>query len=287
LGTQYHQFPTLIIRFLAMNYLAKPFDNVKIRQAFMLSINKDVLATSIYNGLEVPTCHIVPQGMPGYDASLTCPGNAPTTGDFAQAKQLLQQGMQEEGITTLPKITFTYRSNSATQEKLVTTLRQMWQTNLGVTIETQTMDFGKLLHLESQSTCATPDTPAKCLNKGLQIWYAGWAADYPDPQDWTSLQFGKGEGYNEFNYGQNLTANAVQQQATQQALAASDVATPGAARYTSYNPSEQQLVNDVAWGSLFQDLGQEANKLYIAGWHDNAEEIVPPDYWAHIYITTH
>src|SRR5437588_12737263 len=102
-----------------MNYLYKPFDNIHIRQAMDVAINKDVISTSLYHGIRVPTCHIVPQGQPGYDASLKCPGGAPTSGNPTLAKQLFTQGLQEEGLTlaTLPPIKITYQSNAQTLAK--------------------------------------------------------------------------------------------------------------------------------------------------------------------------
>jgi oligopeptide transport system substrate-binding protein len=287
LGSQYHQHPTLIEYYVAMNYLAKPFNNIKIRQAFELAINKDILNESVERGIDIPTCHIVPNGMPGYNANLKCPLNAPTSGNTKEAKILLQQGMQEEGITSLPPIKYTYRSNNTVQADIATVLLNMWQTNLGVNIETNTMDFGPLLKAESQSTCATPATPAKCLDQGLQMWFAGWAADYPDPQDWTSLQFGNGQGYNEFNYGQNAALDAPAQVQAQRELAAADVMPNGDARYSAYNAPEQQLVNDVAWLPLFQFNGEEAIRPYVVGYPDNAQQIVAPDDWSKIFITVH
>ncbi|MEO7020496.1 MAG: ABC transporter substrate-binding protein, partial [Ktedonobacteraceae bacterium] len=125
LGAQYHQYSNLSISYLAMNYLAKPFDNIKIRQAFELAINKDVLNTSILKGTDIPTCHIVPAGMPGYNADLKCPGGAPTKGDPTMAMSLLQAGMAEEGITSLPPIKITY-STGPTLGLLMTAIRQMW-----------------------------------------------------------------------------------------------------------------------------------------------------------------
>src|SRR5258708_30515988 len=87
----FSQNPTLSIYYIAMNYLAKPLDNIHIRQAFELTINKDALINAVWKGGYTPTCHIVPQGMPGYNPNLTCPGGAPTAGDTAKAKALFQQ----------------------------------------------------------------------------------------------------------------------------------------------------------------------------------------------------
>ena len=287
LGTQYRQYPSLSIGYLALNYLAKPFDNIKIRQALELAINKDVINTSILNGVDIPTCHIVPAGMPGYNANLHCPGNAPTSGNPTLAKQLLQQGMQEEGITTLPQITLTYPNSNPTTEKEMTTIRQMWQQVLGVNIGASAIDFGTEIKQINQTLCATPATPQKCVNQGLQMWFIGWIADYPDPQDWTTLQFAKGAPNNALNYGENISANAAIQQQTQDGLAKADLMAAGTARFNAYNSLEQQLVNDCAWVSLTQGAGVQVVKPYVQGIFNNSQGLTPPEDWANIFITTH
>ncbi|HYL42218.1 MAG TPA: peptide ABC transporter substrate-binding protein [Ktedonobacteraceae bacterium] len=281
---EYSQNPQLTIDYLAMNYLAKPFDNVHIRQAFELAINKDALLQAVYKGTRMPTCHIVPSGMYGYNPNLTCPDNAPTSGDAAKAKQLLQQGMQEEGWTSvaqIPPVKITYQSNSQALANEITTIRGMWQQVLGITVNTQTMDFTPLLTAEAATTGKSP------AQGGLQMWTAAWGADYPDPQDWTTLQFGNGQPYNEFNYGNNSGSTAAAQRAVQQQLDAADVMTDSTARAQAYNEQEQQLVNDVAWLPLDQRLGTRLTKSYVIGIVNNAISQVPPDDWARIYIASH
>ncbi|MBA2396982.1 MAG: peptide ABC transporter substrate-binding protein, partial [Ktedonobacteraceae bacterium] len=129
--------PLLVIRYVTMNYLTKPFDNIHIRQAFALATNKDVITTDVLKGSVVPTNHLVPQGMPGYNTSLKGVQDTGTSGSATMAKQLLQQGLQEEHMTTLPPITYTYYTDSASVVAVSQALVQMWQTNLGVTVKTQ------------------------------------------------------------------------------------------------------------------------------------------------------
>src|SRR6266700_1095701 len=76
---QLHQIPQLWIGWVTMNYLAKPFDNIKIRQAFALAINKDSITHNIYRDKFQPTNHIVPQGQPGYNSDLTVPDGTTST----------------------------------------------------------------------------------------------------------------------------------------------------------------------------------------------------------------
>ncbi len=286
---EYHQYNSLIIDYIAMNYLYKPFDNIHIREALELAINRDVIDQTIYNGVYRPTCHIVPEGMPGYDSSLTCPEGAPTKGDATKAKALFQEGLQESGYTlaTLPPIKLTYQSNATSLENEITTIRQMWTQVLGITVTTQILDFNPLLQQETNTFCTTPTDLAKCANKGLQMWTAAWQADYPDAQDWLTLQFAAGAANNQWNYGQNLSNAASEQQTVQQQLVAADGNLDPASRLAAYNSAEQKLVNDVAWLPTDQRNFSILIKPYVFGVVDNAGGITPPDDWGSIYITAH
>jgi peptide/nickel transport system substrate-binding protein/oligopeptide transport system substrate-binding protein len=122
--------------------------------------------------------------------------------------------------------------------------------------------------------------------KGLQVWEIGWIADYPDPQNWTSIQFASGAVYNTMNYGQNNSADKDMQVATQQLLAQADVNPNTTERLQQYMKAEQQLVNDVAWLPVFQQETALVRKPCVTGVIDNAFDLVPPDDWATIYIST-
>jgi peptide/nickel transport system substrate-binding protein/oligopeptide transport system substrate-binding protein len=153
----------------------------------------------------------------------------------------------------------------------------MWQSTLGVSVKADPIDFNKLL---SEVTAATNNP------KGLQFWGLGWIADYPDPQDWTTLQFDKGVPNNNMNYGQNNTSDAAQQQQVQQQLEAADAMAPGDARLAQYNMAEQQLVNDVAWLPMEQVNNDFLSKPCLAGVVYNPQDLTPPNDWGAIYIST-
>jgi oligopeptide transport system substrate-binding protein len=279
---QFHAVPQLWINYYTMNYLVKPFDNIDIRQAFDLAINKSLIAQTVWKGTLIPSNHIVPKGMPGYDANLTGPdGVQGTTGDTAKAKQLFAAGLQAEGYSSasqLPPITLTYPSGSTESDNEVAAMIQMWQNTLGVSVKAAPTDFNKLL---DQITAATNNA------KGLQFWGIAWIADYPDPQDWTTLQFCNGCQNNNMNYGQNHTSDASTQQQVQQSLVQADGMVSGAARYQVYNNAEQQLVNDVAWMPMEQVTNTFVLKPFVKGMVFNPQDLTPPNDWGNIYIATH
>src|SRR5579863_9303804 len=101
----FHQLPLLWINYYTMNYLVPPFDNINIRQAFELAINKTAIASKVWQNTVIPTNHIVPNGMTGYNPQLTGPdGTQSLTGNVSKAKALLQKGMQQEGWTGVSQI---------------------------------------------------------------------------------------------------------------------------------------------------------------------------------------
>src|SRR5581483_1066689 len=195
-------------------------------------------------------------------------------------KQLFNQGLQEEGLTAskFPTITMTYPSDSPEAANEAATEVQMWKNVLGITINTATASQNSMYTLEAQTTGH---------NGPLQMWLGGCGADYPDPQDWITLQFGQGEPYNNFNYGQNSGATAAQQQTLQKQMLAADVMSNSAERLQAYNKIEQQLVNDVSWLSIYQRPDIWLVKPYVANLKFNAASSIAPNDWNNIYITQH
>jgi oligopeptide transport system substrate-binding protein len=277
---QYRQYPILVFTFLTMNYLAKPFDNIKIRQAFALAINRDEITHNIYKDTDIPSYHLFPQGMPGYNPNLTGPDGVKSTGsNAALAKQLFQQGLQEEGMTlaTLPSITYTTSSTgSADVRNMLAAMQQMWKNVLGVNVTINDIDFNKMLDEINAAT----NNP-----KGIQMWTLGSGYNYPDPQNLT-VGFYPGNPGNNNNYGQNTSSDAAAQQQTQKLMEQADANMNQAERMQEYQQAEQQLVNDVAMSTLYQQEVHWVYKPCVVGVVPNAQEQTPPDDWANIYISS-
>ncbi|MBO0779535.1 MAG: peptide ABC transporter substrate-binding protein [Ktedonobacteraceae bacterium] len=271
----FHQTPALVIRYLAMNYLSKPFDDINVRKAFALAIDKDLLVQSVLKGAVTPTNHLIPQGMPGYNAGLKGPdGTTSTKANVNAAKQALAASSYGSAAK-LPPITFTYYTGNNTIKNLVTALQQQWQDVLGVQVKTTAVEFSKLISLSDATT----------NNAGpLQMWITGWQADYVDPQDWLGVFFEKDADSNSFNYGQNNGASAAQQQAVQAQLAKADVTQDQAERLKLYNEAEQKIVNDLGWIPLYQSKAITLINPKLHGFVDNPLGITAPDSWANIYF---
>jgi peptide/nickel transport system substrate-binding protein/oligopeptide transport system substrate-binding protein len=272
------QEPQDWINYYTMNYLVKPFDNVHIRQAFALAINKATIAKNVWKNSVIPTNHIIPQGINGYNPKLNGPDDTPDlTGNASKAQAQLKQGLQEEGwksITQIPAITLTYANAVAGTDQEVATLIQDWKSVLQITVTANAVDYSTLL----DRVVASTNNPS-----GLQMWGLTWIGEYPDPHDWLTEQFGQGAVYNNMNYGQNSSNMATQQLAIQQQLATADSTMDENTRVQDYQQAEQQMVNDVAWLPIEQVTTTFLRTPNIVGIVDNAQQIIPPDNWAKIY----
>jgi oligopeptide transport system substrate-binding protein len=281
--TDFQQVPQLTNYYYTMNYLQKPFDVTSCRQAFALAVNKDLIVKSVWKNKYVATNHIVPKGEYGYNPNLTGPdGTTSTAGNPTKAKQDLQACMQAQGygsIANIPPITLTYASSGSQDARNeVAALQQMWQTTLGISVKTDDIDFNKLVGDQNLGA-----------NNPLQFFAGpGWQADYPDPQDWITLFFDKvsAGSSNSMSFGQNKGPDAAAQQALQLQMEQADVNGDKTAREKAYWAIEQQLVNYV---TILPTEQAAVNRLYkpcLQGLVINALDIIPPDSWANIYIST-
>jgi peptide/nickel transport system substrate-binding protein/oligopeptide transport system substrate-binding protein len=280
--SDFHQIPQLWINYYTMNYLVKPFDSINMREAFALAIDKTAIASNVWQGTVIPTNHIVPQSMPGYNPALTGPdGTQSLQGNPDKARALLQQGLHDEGwssIAQIPPIKLTYATGVSNFDQEVKALIAMWQSVLGITVKANPVDYNTLL---DEVTAATNNP------QGIAFWGLAWVAEYPDPQDWLTRQFDKGVPNNSMNYGQNSSNNASQQQSIQTQLEKADSIFQPDARIQIYQKAEQQLVNDVAWMPMEQVTNVYLLKPYVVGLVENQQGLIPPDDWANIYIVQH
>ncbi len=268
----------LASRFIGLNELVKPLDNLKIRQALELAINKDIIVDHIIGPFVTPSNHIVPNGIPGYDEKLTGPNGATTAGDPTQAKTLFAQGLKEEGyasVSAIPPLTLRYALGYKSAADTMSAVVAAWSQTLGFSIKLQGIDGNELIKEESQSIGN---------NGPLQLWYGNWGADYPDPQDWLTMFFGQGSQLNTFNYGQNKSAENADQQNVQADLAKADIERNPATRTQLYNDAEQKIVNDASWITTYQSSYSYSVNPKLMNWKINSLGSLSVLDWANIYF---
>ncbi len=133
------------VYYYQFNVTAKPFDNAKIRKAFAMAISRQEIVDKVTQSEEKPAFGFVPPGIAGEKEEFrTEHKDDYFTENMDEAKKLLQEGMKEEGYTTLPPVTLIYNS-SEKHKKIALAVADMWKKNLGVTVQTENQEWGVFL----------------------------------------------------------------------------------------------------------------------------------------------
>lgn len=157
------------INMLGFNMKVKPLNNVLVRRAFMLAIDRSELVNDVLKGIATTDNSIVPKGFPGYDPSIQEPYNV------AEARKLLAQAGYPGG-KGFPTLTLQIRDEPGT---LVTTqpgaefIQAQLAQNLGIHINVKVLDM--------------PTWIANVSAGKAQLFIRPYNYDYPDPSDWYSL----------------------------------------------------------------------------------------------------
>ncbi len=147
--------------YITLNTKVAPFDNVKVRQALNMAINKERI-TRILNGRATAANQPLPPLMPGYDKTFT--GYA---FDVEKAKALLAEAGFPDGFETV-----LYSTNTDPQPRIAQAIQQDLAA-IGVKAEVRA--------LAQANVIAAGGTEGEAP----MIWSGGmaWIADFPDPSN--------------------------------------------------------------------------------------------------------
>ena len=232
------------VNYIGLNVNEPPLDDVRVRQALNLAIDKKEIASIVLGDLVEPADGILPPNFPGYDESVRGYGFDPV-----RARQLLGESKYGDDLENIPPITITTPGSFGANVSLdMEVVLQMWERNLGITAEFQQTEFATFL---------------KDLHKGrFQMFDIGWIADYPDPENFLDLLF-HSESTNNHTHYSNPEVDAL--------LLKARVETDETARYALYNQAEQQILDDAPWVPLWFD--GESKLLVKPNVHDY---LLPP-----------
>ena len=147
--------------YVTLNTKIKPLDNVKVRQALNMAINKERIVR-IVNGRATAATQPLPPLMPGYDTAYK--GYAY---DVAKAKALLKEAGYPNGFSTV-----LYSTNTDPQPRIAQAIQQDLAA-VGVKAEIKA--------LAQSNVIAAGGTEGEAP----MIWSGGmaWIADFPDPSN--------------------------------------------------------------------------------------------------------
>ena len=216
--------PSFSVQYIGLNVNEPPLDDVKVRQALNLAIDKREIATIVLGDQVVPAKGILPPGFPGFSESVSG-----YKFDPIKAKQLLLESKYGNDLDNLPPITITTPGSFGANVSLdMEVVLAMWEKNLGITTEFQQTEFATFL---------------KDLNKRrFQMFDIGWIADYPDPENFLDILFYSDSSNNHTNYN-NPEVDALLEKAR--------VETDETLRFSIYNEVEQTILDDAPWIPLW------------------------------------
>lgn len=245
----FHTFNYLGTYFLRINVTRKPFDDVRVRKALALAIDKRRIVERITRGGEQPTSHLVPNGTAHY----TSPEGLGYDPELAR-KLLAEAGYP--GGKNFPRIEYMFNAPAGggkIHEKIAIELQQMWRDNLGVDIELRQLEMQVYLSEQDQMH--------------YDISRSSWIGDYNDANTFLNM-FVTNDGNNRTGW-----SNPRYDELIRQANETADMA----AREKLFQEAETILVRDeLPIVPLFFYAGinyYDANK--IAGIYTNVVDLHP------------
>lgn len=159
---------------VVFNTTKPPFSNQKIRQAFAYAIDRQAIIDNILQ-TGVPAAYgWVPSSM----------GLKPEgffKEDPQKAKQLLEEGMKELGLTTFPSVTYTFDTTDM-NKKVAEALQDQWKQTLGVDVKLYTAELKVYRDMRSQAN--------------FDMIRFQWGADFNDPINFLEMFRDKTGGNN-------------------------------------------------------------------------------------------
>ncbi|HEY3860719.1 MAG TPA: peptide ABC transporter substrate-binding protein [Verrucomicrobiae bacterium] len=193
----FHTFPYLATYFLRCNTSRPPFNDVRVRKALALAIDKHRLVEKFLRGGEAVADHLVPDGTANCETA-TGLGYGP-----AQARRLLAEAGYPGG-KGFPRCAYLFDAAAGggkIYEIVAVELQQMWREQLGIQIDLKQME--KRVYLVAQN------------HLDYDISRSSWFGDYDDPN--TFLDLFRGDNGNNRTGWKNARYDALMDRANSEA----------------------------------------------------------------------
>jgi len=166
----FHVYPILATYFMRYNITKKPFNDVRVRQALGLAIDKERITKKITRAGEQPANNLTPPGIAHYHAP-------PGLGyDPERARKLLAEAGYPGG-KGFPRFEFMVDGSAGGGAKInvrvAVELQEMWRDELGIEMEIRQVEWK--VYLANQSKMA------------FDVCRASWIGDYNDADTFLNM----------------------------------------------------------------------------------------------------
>ncbi|WKC79353.1 peptide ABC transporter substrate-binding protein [Borreliella tanukii] len=151
--------------FYSLNTKVKPLDNVKVRKALSLAIDRKTLTESVLNDSSIPTRRATPDYIDySYKSNLSL-------FDAEMARKLLVDAGYPNG-KNFPLLKVKYNTNDS-QRKIAEFIQNQWKKNLNIDVQLENEEWSTYINSR--------------VNGNYEIIRAGWSGDYADPMTFLSI----------------------------------------------------------------------------------------------------
>jgi glutathione transport system substrate-binding protein len=232
---------SIVQRWLAMNTLQKPFDNVKVRQAINYAINKEAVAKVAFAGYAVPAEGPVPPGVEFAQSFGVWPY------DPAKARQLLAEAGYPNGFET----TLWSAYNHSTAQKVIEVAQQQLA-QVGIKAQIQALEAGQ--RVERVESWQDPKTAP------VRMYYIGWSSSTGEA-DWALRPLLASEAWPPGLLNTAYYKNELVDTNIAKALNTTDKAE----KERLYKAAQQQIWDDAPWVFLVTEKMLYARAKNVSG----------------------
>jgi oligopeptide transport system substrate-binding protein len=251
--------PLLGIDYYMINVTKKPFNDVRVRKALTLAIDRKAITTSVTKGGQVPALAFVPYGMPDAlpGSSFRKAGQETffKDNDVATAKALLAQAGYPNG-KGFPVFTLTYRTR-VLDKTICEAIQAMWKKNLGITCTLRSEELG--VYLDDRK------------NINYDFMFTRWSADYMDPDTFLGM-YVTGGGNNGTGWS-NKTYDAL--------IAKAGVTVDPKARMATLHAAEKILMTNLPILPVYYTTNPVLLSKHIKNFYESALAILD---WKNAYM---
>lgn len=238
LGNEVKASPNFCNFYYGFNTQKAPTDNVKVRQALSMTIDRDIITKDILAQGQIPAYQFTPTAMQGIDKVMPVWATQDKAARAATAKQLLNEAGFNESNPLKVEILYT---TSEVGKKLTSATAAMWKEQLGfVDTSIINQEWKNMLTIRRQGD--------------YQISFGGWCADYNEPSSFLNV-FRSNNENNDGKYN-NPQFDKLLDQTTAAGVAAEQ-------RKDLYLQAERLLQEDVPAAYLYVPAGIYLIKPYL------------------------
>lgn len=215
--------------------------NANIRKALTYGVDRKTFVEKVLANDSKPAQSFTTPTIKGdYGVFQEKLGNLFPDNNVDEAKKLLEKGMQELGLTSMPKIAYLC-DDSDVAKRDAQAFQEAWKKNLGLDVEIQSVPFKARVERQQK--------------KDFQICMALWGPDYNDPMTFLDV-FTTGNGNNHTSY-----ASTDYDKLIQDALVEADATK----RLDILMNTEKKLMDDMPIGPLYFRVRDYVLQPYLKG----------------------